>query len=147
MGPVPSEMYPYANEFWELNAYQQGLMATSTLPDAGISPFREAFRFDYIFAGFGGALFLYAVLAHFNLPVFLVYGLIRGLDQSLPHSIIPTIIGAFLGRYGCRKWFGDKWPQYRVVFAAGFGAGMGLTSMMSLGIVFMLKSVNVVLPL
>jgi hypothetical protein len=147
MGPVPSEMYPYANEFWELNAYQQGLMATSTLPDAGISPFREAFRFDYIFAGFGGALFLYAVLAHFNLPVFLVYGLIRGLDQSLPHSIIPTIIGALLGRYGCRKWFGDKWPQYRVVFAAGFGAGIGLTSMMSLGIVFMLKSVNVVLPL
>ena len=147
MGPVPSEMYPFANEFWELQAYQQGLIATSTLPDAGISPFREAFRFDYIGAGFGGALLLYAILAHFNLPVFLVYGLIRGLDQSLPHAIIPTIIGALLGRYGCRKWFGDKWPQYRVVFAAGFGAGLGLASMMSLGIVFMLKSVNVVLPL
>jgi hypothetical protein len=147
MGPVPSEMYPYANEFWELQAYNDGLIATATLPDAGISPFREAFRPDYIGYGFGGALLLYAFLSHFNLPVFLVYGLIRGLDQSLPHALIPTIIGALIGRYGCRKWFGDKWPQYRVVFAAGFGAGIGLTSMMSLGIVFMLKSVNVVLPL
>ena len=147
MGPVPSEMYPYANEFWELQAYQQGLMATATLPDAGISPFREAFRFDYIAVGLGGALCLYGVLAQFNLPVFLVYGVVRGFDQSLPHAIIPTIIGAMLGRYGCRKWFGDKWPQYRIVFAAGFGAGMGLISMLALGVVFMLKSVNVVLPL
>lgn len=147
MGPVPSEMFPYANEFWELQAYQQGLIATSTLPDAGVSPFQEAFRLDYIGAGLGGALCLYAVLAHFNLPVFLVYGVVRGLDQSLPHSIIPTIIGALLGRYGCRKWFGDRWPQYRIVFAAGFGAGVGLISMLALGVVFMMKSVNVVLPL
>ncbi len=147
MGPVPSEMFPYANEFWELQAYQQGLIATSTLPDAGISPFREAFRFDYLGAGFGSALCLYGLLAHFNLPIFLVYGMVRGLDQSLPHAILPTIVGALLGRYGCRKWFGEKWPQYRIVFAAGFGAGMGLASMFALGVVFMFKSVNVVLPL
>jgi len=146
MGPVPSEMYPYANEFWELKAYQQGLIFTSTLPDAGISPFYEAFRVDYLFAGLGGALVLYGLLAHFNLPVFLVYGLIRGLDQSLPHAIIPTIVGAMIGRYGCRKWFGDMWPQYRIVFAAGFGAGMGLSVMFALGIVFMAKSVNATLP-
>lgn len=147
MGPVPSEMYPYANEFWELQAYQQGLIATATLPDAGTSPFREAFRGDYIGYGFGAALVLYAILAHFNLPVFLVYGMIRGLDQSLPHAIIPTIIGAMIGRFGCRKWFGDMWPQYRIVFAAGFGAGTGLSVMLALGVVFMLKSVNAVLPL
>lgn len=147
MGPVPSEMFPYANEFWELNAYQQGLMATATLPDAGISPFREAFRMDYVGTGLGSAMLLYGVLARFNLPVFLVYGLVRGLDQSLPHTIIPTILGALLGRYGCRKWFGERWPQYRIVFAAGFGAGTGLISMVALGVVFMLKSVNVTLPL
>lgn len=147
MGPVPSEMYPYANEFWELQAYQQGLIATATLPDAGVSPFMESFRWDYLGAGLAAALGLYAILAHFNLPVFLVYGMIRGLDQSLPHSVIPTVIGALIGRYGCRKWFGDMWPQYRVVFAAGFGAGMGLSVMLALGVVFMLKSVNASLPL
>lgn len=147
MGPVPSEMYPYANEFWELQAYQQGLIATATLPDAGVSPFREAFRLDYIGYGLFGAIGLYAILIHFNLPVFLVYGMVRGLDQSLPHTIIPTIIGALIGRFGCRKWFGDMWPQYRIVFAAGFGAGMGLAVMLALGVVFMTKSVNVSLPL
>jgi hypothetical protein len=147
MGPVPSEMYPYANEFWELQAYQQGLIATATLPDAGVSPFMESFRWDYIFAGLGSAVGLYAILAHFNLPVFLVYGMVRGLDQSLPHAAIPTVLGALIGRYGCRKWFGDMWPQYRIVFAAGFGAGMGLSVMLALGMVFMLKSVNASLPL
>jgi len=143
LGPVPSEAYPYANEFWELNAYRQGLMYSATLPGEVVNPFMEAFRFDYIFTGLGAALGLYAVLSHFNLPVFLVYGMIRGLDQSLPHTILPTIVGALIGRYGCRKWFGDKWPQYRVVFAAGFGAGMGLISMFALGMVFMSKSANV----
>ena len=143
LGPVPSEMFPFANEFWELRAYNSGLMWSATLPDAGISPFREAFRWDFIGSGLGVALMFYAVLARFNLPVFLVYGLIRGLDQSLPHTIIPTVTGAFIGRFWCRKRFGDKWPQYRIVFAAGFGAGVGLITMFALGCVFMAKSANV----
>jgi hypothetical protein len=143
MGDVPSEMFPYANEFWELRAFEKGLVWSSTLPDAGISPFREAFRWEFIGSGLGVALMFYAVLARFNLPVFLVYGLIRGLDQSLPHTIIPTVTGAFIGRFWCRKRFGDKWPQYRIVFAAGFGAGVGLITMFALGCVFMAKSSNV----
>jgi len=143
LGPVPSEAYPYANEFWELNAYNQGLIFSATLPGEVVNPFMEAFRLEYLFSGLGLGLGLYAILAWFNLPVFLVYGMIRGLDQSLPHTILPTIVGALIGRYGCRKWFGDKWPQYRVVFAAGFGAGMGLISMFALGMVFMTKSANV----
>jgi len=142
LGPVPSEAYPYANEFWELGAYNSGLIYSATLPGDVVNPFMEAFRPSYLFAGLGLAFALYGILAHFNLPVFLVYGMIRGLDQSLPHTILPTIVGALIGRYGCRKWFGDKWPQYRVVFAAGFGAGMGLISMFALGMVFMTKSAN-----
>jgi hypothetical protein len=143
MGPVPSEAYPYANEFWELQAYSQGLIWSSTMPGDIVSPFDESFRWEYLFTGFGLAFGLYAILGYFNLPVFLVYGMIRGLDQSLPHTILPTIVGALIGKYFCRNWFGDKWPQYRVVFAAGFGAGMGLISMFALGVVFMSKSANV----
>jgi len=143
LGPVPGDMFPYANEFWELKAYSQGLIWSSTLPGEAVSPFREAFRLDYLGAGFGMAMALYGVLAHFNLPIFLVYGVIRGLDQSLPYTILPTFIGAIIGRYICRRRFGEKWPQYRVVFSAGFGAGMGLITMFALGIVFMLKSANV----
>lgn len=143
LGPVPSEAYPYANEFWELQAYNKGLIYSATMPGEAVNPFMEAFRVDFLFSGLGLGLGLYAILAHFNLPIFLVYGMVRGLDQSLPHTILPTIIGALIGRFACRKWFGDQWPQYRIVFAAGFGAGMGLISMFALGFVFMTKSASV----
>jgi hypothetical protein len=139
---VPSEMFPYANEFWELQAYQQGLVFSATLPGEAVSPFREALKPEVMGAGFGLALAVYALLSRFGLPVFLVYGVVRGLDQSLPHAIVPMFIGALIGRYGCRKWFGEEnWPKYRIVFAAGFSAGVGLATMFSLGIVFMSKSV------
>lgn len=143
LGPVPSEIFPFANEFWELNAYNQGLMWTATMPDAALSPFSEAFRFEYLGAGIGITVLVYSILARFNLPLFLVYGLIRGLDQAMPFMLVPTVIGAFIGRFMCRKWFGERWPQYRIVFAAGFGAGVGLITMLCLGIVFMNKSANV----
>jgi len=137
---VPSEMFPYANEFWELRAYQQGLIYSATLPGEAASPFREAFRPEVLGAGLGLALVLYATLSHFGLPIFLVYGLVRGLDQSAPHVIVPMFLGALLGRFVLRRYFGEGWSRYRIVFAAGFQAGVGLITMFSLGIVFMAKS-------
>lgn len=104
-------------------------------------PFREAFRPEYITAGLTLALAVYACLSHFGFPVFLVFGVIRGLDQSMPHVIVPMFIGALLGRFVFRKRFGDNWPQYRIVAVAGFSAGVGLITMLSLGFVFMTKSV------
>jgi len=142
LGPVPSEMYPYANQFWELRAYQQGLIYSATLPGEAASPFREAFSPGVLGLGLFLALGTYGILTHFNLPIFFVYGVVRGLDQSLPHAVIPTVLGAFIGRFVCAKRFGEKWPQYRVVFAAGFGAGIGLITMFSLGVVFMSKSAS-----
>jgi hypothetical protein len=138
---VPSELFPYANEFWELRAYSQGLVYSSTLPGEVFSPFREAFIPSILGFGFLLAMGMYGILNYFNLPIFLVYGLIRGLDQSASHAILPMFLGAMLGRFGCRKWFGEKWPQYRIVFAAGFTAGIGLITMVSLGFVLMSKSV------
>ncbi len=138
---VPSEMFPYANEFWELHAYQQGLVFSATLPGEAASPFREAFKPEVAGIGFGLAMVVYAALSWFGLPILLVYGVIRGLDQSLPHAIVPMFIGALLGRFVFRKRFGDDWPRYRIVFAAGFSAGVGLMTMFSLGVVFMSKSV------
>jgi len=143
---VPSEMFPYANEFWELRAYRQGLIYSATLPGEAASPFREAFVPTYLGFGFVLALSVYAMLNHFGLPIFLVYGVVRGLDQSVPHAIVPMFIGALLGRFVFRKRFGDRWPKYRVVFSAGFAAGVGLITMLSLGVVLMSKSV-IKLPL
>lgn len=138
---VPSKMFPYANEFWELRAYNAGLIYSSTLPGEAASPFRDAFRPEFVGAGLGLGLAIYTILTYFGLPIFLVYGVVKGLDQTLPHAIIPMFLGALLGRFVCRKKFGEDWPQYRIVFAAGFSAGIGLITMFSMGFVFMSKSV------
>jgi len=140
LGHVPSQMFPYANQFWELRAYQQGLIYSATLPGEATSPFLQAFQPIVVGVGFGIAIVVYSVLAYFGLPVFLVYGVVRGLDQSVPHAIVPMFLGAMLGRFLFRRWFGDRWPKLRIVFAAGFSAGMGLIAMLSLGLVFMNKS-------
>jgi len=138
---VPSELFPYANQFWELNAFSQGLMFSATLPGDVVTPFHDAFRLEYIGAGFTLALAVFAFLNYYGLPIFLIFGVIRGLDQSTPQAILPMFLGALLGRYVFRKRFGDQWPQYRIVTAAGFSSGVGLITMLCLGTVFVAKSV------
>ncbi len=141
MGPVPSQMYPYANKFWEFQAWGQGLMMSATMPGQAASPFLQAFHPEFIIAALAIALVLYFTLDRFGLPIFLCYGVIGGLNQPDVSGIVPLVLGAFFGRFVCRKKFGDKWPGYRIVFAAGFGAGVGLITLFGLGLVLMAKSV------
>lgn len=141
IAPVPSAAFPFAEKWWEINAFRQGVIYSSTLPGGEYGPFFQAFNAAYIAAGLFLALAAYAGMSFFGLPVFLVYGVIRGLDQSTPVVIVPQFLGALLGRYYFSKRFGDQWQPYIVVFFAGFNCGMGLIMMLSLGIVFMSKSV------
>ncbi|MFT3785205.1 MAG: hypothetical protein QM770_03445 [Tepidisphaeraceae bacterium] len=141
IAPVPSDAFPFTQTIWELNAYQQGLLVSSTTPEGAHGLFREAFKPQFLFLGLGTAVGLYALLTFMGLPILLVYGLIRGLDQSNPSVILPQFIGAMLGRYYFSKRFGQMWQQYIIVFYAGFAAGTGLVMMLSLGIVFMSKAV------
>ena len=140
IAPVPSSAFPFASQFWELIAFNRGIIYSSTL-GAGGGPFADAFKPELVGLGLSIAVGLYAVLSFFGLPVLLVYGLIRGLDQSTPDVILPQFGGALLGRYYFAKKFGDRWPDYRIVFFAGYSAGFGLIMMLSLGLVFMSKSV------
>jgi len=141
IAPVPSSAFPFAEKFWELRAFNSAIIFSSTLPGGEHGPFFEAMRPGYIAAGLGLALATYAGLSFFGLPVLLVYGVIRGLDQSTPDVILPQFVGALFGRYYFAKRFGDDWPLYRVVFFAGYGCGVGLVMMLSLGLVFMSKAV------
>ncbi len=141
IAPVPSSAFPYAEQWWELTAYRRGLMYTSTLPGGQHGQFAQAFHLNYLLAGTGGALLLYAVLAAFGLPLLLFYGVVRGLDQSAPHVILPQLLGALLGRYYFERKFAGKWKQYIIVFFAGYSCGVGLVMMLSLGLIFLSKSV------
>src|SRR6185295_2551349 len=121
IAPVPSSAFPNAQKMWELTAYRQALIYSSTMPGGEHGPFFEAFQPMLIVIGLAIALALYGGLSWLGLPVLLVYGIIRGLDQATPDVILPQFIGALVGRYYFAKKFGTDWPRYRVVFFAGYG--------------------------
>jgi hypothetical protein len=141
IAPIPSAAFPWAEKWWEVNAFRQGVIYSSTLPGGEYGPFYQAFHVSYILAGLLLALGAYAGMSAFGLPVFLVYGVIRGLDQATPAAILPQFLGAMLGRFYFARKFGEQWRQYIIVFFAGYSCGVGLVMMLSLGIVFMTKSV------
>lgn len=139
LGDIPGPQYMFAQEMWDLYAENQSLIYSSTL--GGYNQFEEALNFNYIGVGFGLGTVVFAMMSFFGLPTFLIYGVVRGLGQSLPHGIILEFIGALIGRYYFQKRMGLTWRQYIPVIAAGFACGMGLIGTLGVGIVFLVKSV------
>jgi hypothetical protein len=140
LAPIPSAAYPYAQQLWHLQALNTLLMQTSTLE--GNSLFFQALNGGYLGAGLGLGVVTYAALNAFGLPVLLVYGVVRGLGQHIPHGLVLEVIGAFLGRYYFHKKYGAMWRQYAPVLLAGFSCGMGLTGMFAMGCTLILKSLG-----
>jgi hypothetical protein len=140
LAPIPSSAYPFAQEIWHLQALNTLLMQSSTLE--GSAAFYQALNFVYVAAGVGLGVIVYAILTLFGLPIMLVYGMVRGLGQTLPHGHILEVAGALLGRYFFLKRYGAMWRQYAPVLLAGFSCGMGLTGMFAMGVTLILKSLG-----
>ena len=139
LAPIPSAQYPYAMMMWELNANNQCIMYTATL--GRYSQFQETFNWWYLMVGAGFGTLLFFVLWALHLPILLVYGVVRGLGQTMPHGVIPQFIGALIGKFYFQRKLGLTWRQYIPVVAAGFGCGMGLITVLAVGINFLAKSV------
>jgi len=139
LGPIPGPNYPFTEVMWEMQAANQCIMYTSTL--GRFSTFQRAFRWEYLLTGTGFGVILFAIMFPLHLPIFLIYGIIRGLGQTQPHAIIPEFIGALIGRFYFQKRMGLKWRQYIPVVAAGFSCGMGLITVFSVGTNFLARSV------
>ena len=139
LAEVPSAIYPFAQTMWELRAANACIMFSSTLGEYSI--FEEAFNWAYVGAGTGFGVVLFGAMSWLGAPVFLVYGVVRGLGQSMPHSIVPQFIGALIGRYYFQKRLKLKWRQYIPVVAAGFACGQGLITTLCVGITFLSKAV------
>lgn len=127
-GPLDSDLYPYVQEVWDLQAKNMSVMISSTL-EGKRSIFFEALKPEIIGIGVVGAGLLYGVLSLFSLPVLLIFGVVRGLGQTNPMGLIPEMIGALLGRFIFQKHFGDDWKKYTPALYAGFTCGMGLMGM------------------
>jgi len=139
LGEIPGPEYPYAEKMWELNAANRCIIYSSTL--GLFSQFQETFRWEYL--GIGGAmgLVLFFIFYSMHLPIMLVYGVVRGLNQTMPHVVIPQFIGALIGRFYFRRKMGLLWRQYVPVVSAGFGCGMGLITVLAVGVNFLAKAV------
>ncbi|MGD9875012.1 MAG: peptide transporter [Kiritimatiellia bacterium] len=138
LNEVPSAVYPFAEMMWELEAENQCIMFSSTLGEYSI--FEEAFKVLYLVIGAFFGLLLFGGMSVLGAPVMLTYGLIRGLGQTMPHSVIPQFIGALIGRYYFQKRLGLIWRQYIPVVSAGFACGMGLITTVGVGITFLSKA-------
>ncbi len=139
LGPVPSAEYPYAQMMWEFNAANQSIVLTATL--GRFSTFQKALNVWYIGAGTAFGVVLFALLWALKLPIFLVYGTVRGLNQTMPHVVVPQFIGAMIGRFYFQRKMGLKWRQYIPVVAAGFSCGVGLVTVLGVGANFLAKAV------
>ncbi len=139
LGPIPGPEYPFAERMWEFNAANRCIIYTSTL--GRYSTFEQAFRPLYILVGLVSGLSLFGLLSALAAPAMLCYGIIRGLNQTLPHAVTLQFIGALLGRFYFQKRLGKSWRQYTPVFAAGFSCGMGLITVFAVGMNFLSKAV------
>ena len=139
MAPIPSEMFPYTHEFWELLILNFGLTATAT--SEGASPFMDAIKFDVISWGLGAGLVGFVVLGFLNLPTFLIYGAVRGLGQTTPGGLLLEMLGAIIGKIYLERKFGHKkFKSYLAVLIAGYGAGMGLVGMLGVALALIARS-------
>lgn len=140
--PIPSEVFPAARINWELQAKNSVLLFSSTYVRPGEDPnekqitdsefWKKAVHPSVIGSGFVGCVIMYTVLTAFNLPVMLVYGMIRGLG-ALPHTMILEVLGALLGRYYFQKRYGQtNFLKQAPALMAGYFTGVGLISMFTI---------------
>ncbi|HSV27702.1 MAG TPA: hypothetical protein VLH60_07400, partial [Sedimentisphaerales bacterium] len=115
------------------------IIFTSTL--GRYSRFEEAFKPSNIGFGFTTGVGIFLILTSLSAPVMLFYGIIRGMNVGMPNMVITEFLGALLGRYYFRKKMGLTWRQYVPVVAAGFNCGMGLVTVLAVGINFLARAV------
>jgi len=142
LAPIPSDAYPFTQQMWDLRARNQLLWVSSTMAGSEKSVFWEALNFNWIAWGLGAGLVMYILLATFGLPIFLIYGVVKGLGQDYPGNHIPGLLGALVGRFYFQKRFGAMWRKYIIVVLAGFSCGLGLSSMVASGIALIAKAVQ-----
>jgi hypothetical protein len=130
MAPIPSSAYPFTERMWELQLRQQAIMWTSTLQ--GGSQFLEALHFEYALWGLASGSILFAALSMLGLPIMLIFGAVWGLNQSNPGALFCTMTGACVAKFYFKKIYKDRWLKYMMVVMAGFGCGMGVTSMIAM---------------
>ena len=142
LAEIPSAVYPYTTEIWEFSAKNTCLLYSSTLGE--YSQFSEALGLWRFVSGLATGGVVMGVLGWFGAPTMLFFGVVRGMGQVMPHSVIPNFIGALIGRFYFERKYGREWRKMILLVYSGFGVGMGLISILAVGFVFLAKAVSTV---
>ena len=142
-GAIPSDMFPFAQKMWDLQAKNTVLLYSATLNTEGAKPlFYEALHLPYIAGGFGFTAIAFIILSAFQLPVMAVYGFVQGVG-SMPHAFVPMVIGAFIGKFYFHKRFGQKrFLEVIPVVTAGYGTGVGLIALIGVAMNLIVSAVS-----
>lgn len=137
--PIPSVAFPFAQKYWHLFAMRQFLWFSFTT-EGGLE-LADVVHSGWVAGSFSLAGVALVAASVWGFPLALVYGFIRGL-QSMPHLLIPEMLGACLGRYYFERRFGrERWRRWAPVLLAGFACGNGLIGMAAVAIVLIARSV------
>ncbi len=142
-GAIPSDLYPYAQKMWELNAKNTVLLYSSTLPTEGVKPlFFQALHPMVMGGSFSFSILIFAILTAFKLPVMAIFGFVQSVGQ-MPHSFILIIVGALVGKFYFKKRFGEKhFLQMVPVLLAGYGTGVGLVALIGVAANLIVSAVS-----
>jgi len=141
MSDIPED-YPYAMRFWPRDAVMRSFWMTATT--TGNDFFLAAFRFKFVSMGLAYGLLAYPILRLFHAPTLFLYGTIMGLVAD-PMDAFPRFLAALIGRFYMARIFGRRqWANYTPVLAAGFGCGLGLVGMVSMGVRLITSAVTMI---
>ena len=134
-GAIPSELYPFAQKMWDLQAKNTVLLYSATLDTGGAQPlFFQALHPGVIAGAFSFGIVAFALLSAFSLPVMAIYGFVQGIG-SMPHAFVPLVAGALIGKYYLQKKYGQKRVlEVMPVLAAGYGTGAGLVALIGVAV-------------
>jgi len=129
-GPIPSEMYPYAQKMWDLQAKSTMILWSATTGAEGsVSLFERSWHPEFLAGGCLFAVLVFVLGSLVGLPTMVLYGIARGIGQ-LPHGIALELLGALLARFWLQRRFGKKnFLLAAPILLAGYFVGTGLIGM------------------
>jgi hypothetical protein len=140
---IPSDLYPFAQKMWDLQAKNTVLLYSATLDTGGAQPLFFQALHPWVIAGsFSFGLLAFVTLSAFSLPVMTVYGFVQGVG-NMPHAFVAMIIGGLIGKFYFHKKFGQKrFLEIAPVVVAGYGTGIGLIALIGVAINLIVSAVS-----
>ncbi len=103
-------------------------------------------KWPIIVVGLAFGLGLYSILGFFGMPMFFVWGFIRGVASAGAatfFAMFTEVIGALVAKHYLWPRYGrQQWRQYAMVLAVGFGVGMSLVGMFCAATLMIAKAVS-----